>query len=73
MTQMTVLQPVDPFPSLTAALPGGRALGLPDALAGRGAVRQIMERAARPQVSVQMRTSAPGSATMLAVPAGVAQ
>jgi len=35
MTQMTVLQPGDPFPSLTAALPGGRTLRLPDALAGR--------------------------------------
>ena len=35
MTQMTVLQPGDPFPSLTVALPGGRALRLPDALDGR--------------------------------------
>ena len=35
MTQMIVLQPGDPFPSLTVALPGGRALRLPDALAGR--------------------------------------
>ena len=35
MTQMTVLQPGDPFPSLTVALPGGRTLRLPDALAGR--------------------------------------
>src|ERR1700730_13112304 len=35
MTQMTVLQPGDPFPSLTVALPGGRPLHLPDALAGR--------------------------------------
>src|SRR5258708_31930983 len=35
MTQMTVLQPADPFPSLTVALPGGRTLRLPDALAGR--------------------------------------
>ena len=35
MTQMTVLQPGDPFPPLTVALPGGRALRLPDALAGR--------------------------------------
>ena len=35
MTQMTVLQPGDPFPSLTVALPGGRPLRLPDALAGR--------------------------------------
>src|SRR3984893_5132185 len=35
MTQMTVLHPGDPFPSLTVALPGGRALRLPDALAGR--------------------------------------
>src|ERR1700761_1399426 len=35
MTQMTVLQPGDLFPSLTVALPGGRTLRLPDALAGR--------------------------------------
>src|SRR5260370_31859127 len=35
MTEMTVLQPGDPFPSLTVALPGGRTLRLPDALAGR--------------------------------------
>ena len=35
MTQMTVLQPGDPFPSLTVSLPGGRTLRLPDALAGR--------------------------------------
>jgi alkyl hydroperoxide reductase subunit AhpC len=35
MTKMTVLQPGDPFPSLTVALPGGRTLRLPDALAGR--------------------------------------
>src|ERR1700744_3378876 len=40
MTQMTVLQPGEPFPSLTMALPGGRTLRLPDALAGRfGVVR----------------------------------
>ena len=35
MTQMTVLQPGHPFPPLTVALPGGRALRLPDALDGR--------------------------------------
>src|SRR5260370_6935317 len=35
MTQRTVLQPAGPFPSLTVALPGGRTLRLPDALAGR--------------------------------------
>src|SRR5947207_8751361 len=35
MTQMTVLQPGDPFPSLTVALSGGGALRLHDALAGR--------------------------------------
>src|ERR1700693_2815065 len=34
MTKMTVLQPGDPFPSLTVALPGDRPLRLPDALAG---------------------------------------
>ena len=35
MTQMTVLQPGDPFPSVTVFLPGGRTLRLPDVLAGR--------------------------------------
>ena len=35
MTQMTVLQPGDPFPPVTVSLPGGRTLRLPDALAGR--------------------------------------
>src|SRR5690348_10525441 len=35
MTQMTVLQPGDPFPSLTVALPGGRTLRMPEALDGR--------------------------------------
>src|ERR1700747_2863683 len=35
MTQITVLQPGDQFPSLTVSLPGGRTLRLPDALAGR--------------------------------------
>src|SRR5260221_13309072 len=35
MTQMTLLQPADPFPPLTVARPGGRTLRLPDALAGR--------------------------------------
>src|ERR1700745_2486404 len=35
MTQMPVLTPGDPFPSLTVALPGGQTLRLPDALAGR--------------------------------------
>jgi hypothetical protein len=34
MTQMTLLHPGDPFPTLTVALPEGRALRLPDALAG---------------------------------------
>ena len=35
MTQMIVLRPGDPFPSLTVALPGGRTLRLPGALDGR--------------------------------------
>jgi len=38
-----------------------------------GGIRPLPEIQGRPQVSGQMRTSAPGSATMLAVPAGVAQ
>src|SRR5580704_14876961 len=35
MTKMTVLQPGDPFPSVTVSLPGGRPLRLPDAVVGR--------------------------------------
>lgn len=34
MTDKTLLHPHDPFPALTASLPGGRALRLPDDLAG---------------------------------------
>lgn len=34
MTERTLLNPGDPLPAFTAALPGGRALRLPDALAG---------------------------------------
>ena len=34
MTDTTLLQPGDSFPELTVALPGGRSLQLPDALAG---------------------------------------
>jgi len=35
MTDTTLLHPGDPFPGLTVALPGGRSLQLPGALAGR--------------------------------------
>src|ERR1700729_4484564 len=34
MTDKTLLHPHDPFPALTVNLPGGRALSLPDDLAG---------------------------------------
>ena len=34
MTDKTLLHPRDPFPALTVSLPGGRALRLPDDLAG---------------------------------------
>src|SRR6266849_5534171 len=34
MTDTTLLHPGDPFPELTVALPGGRSLHLPGALAG---------------------------------------
>src|ERR1700683_587623 len=34
MTDKTLLHPHDPFPALTVSLPGGRALRLPDDLAG---------------------------------------
>src|ERR1700733_2959919 len=34
MTDQTLLHPGDPFPALTVSLPGGRALRLPDDLAG---------------------------------------
>src|SRR6266852_3888534 len=36
MTDTTLLHPGDPFPELTVALPGGRSLHLPGALAGLG-------------------------------------
>lgn len=38
MTELTLLHPGDPFPALTMALPAGRALHLPDDLAGRSGV-----------------------------------
>jgi hypothetical protein len=34
MIDTTLLHPGDPFPELTVALPGGRVLQLPGALAG---------------------------------------
>src|SRR6202050_2731001 len=34
MTDKTLLRPGDPFPALAVSLPGGRALRLPDDLAG---------------------------------------
>src|ERR1700685_4381850 len=34
MTDKTLLHPRDPFPALTVSLPGGRALRLPEDLAG---------------------------------------
>jgi peroxiredoxin len=55
MTQMTVLQAGDPFPSLTVALPGGRTLRLPDALAGRFGVVLYYRGSWCPYCNAQLR------------------
>src|SRR5260221_12484158 len=54
MTQMTVLQPAAPFPSLTVALPGGHTLRLPDALAGRFGVVLYYRRSWCPYCNAQL-------------------
>jgi peroxiredoxin len=55
MTQMTLLHPGDPFPSLTVALAEGRALRLPDALAGHYGVVLFYRGSWCPYCNAQLR------------------
>ena len=55
MTQMTLLHPGDPFPTLTAALPEGRALRLPDAQAGHYGVVLFYRGSWCPHCNAQLR------------------
>ena len=55
MTQMTLLHPGDPFPALTAALPEGRALRLPVALAGHYGVVLFYRGSWCPYCNAQLR------------------
>ena len=55
MTDQTRLHPGDPFPPLTAALPGGRTLRLPDALAGHFSVILFYRGSWCPYCNAQLR------------------
>ena len=55
MTEMTPLHPGDPFPTLTVALPEGRALRLPDALAGHYGVVLFCRGSWCPYCNAQLR------------------
>jgi thiol-disulfide isomerase/thioredoxin len=55
MTQMTLLHPGDPFPTLTVALAEGRALRLPDALAGHYGVVLFYRGSWCPYCNAQLR------------------
>ena len=55
MTQMTLLHPGDPFPALTVALPAGRALRLPDVLAGHYGVVLFYRGSWCPYCNAQLR------------------
>jgi peroxiredoxin len=55
MTQTTLLHPGDPFPTLTVALPEGRALRLPDALAGHYGVVLFYRGSWCPYCNAQLR------------------
>ena len=55
MTQMTLLHPGDPFPALTVALAEGRALRLPDALAGHYGVVLFYRGSWCPYCNAQLR------------------
>ena len=55
MTQMTLLHPGDPFPALTVALPEGRALRLPDDLAGHYGVVLFYRGSWCPYCNAQLR------------------
>jgi peroxiredoxin len=55
MTQTTLLHPGDPFPALTVALAEGRALRLPDALAGHYGVLLFYRGSWCPYCNAQLR------------------
>jgi peroxiredoxin len=55
MTQMTLLHPGDPFPTLTVALPEGRALRLPDDMAGHYGVVLLYRGSWCPYCKAQLR------------------
>jgi peroxiredoxin len=55
MTEMTLLHPGDPFPTLTVALPGGRTLRLPDELDGHFAVVLFYRGSWCPYCNAQLR------------------
>jgi peroxiredoxin len=55
MTQQTPLHPGDPFPTLTVALPEGRALHLPDSLAGHYGVVLFYRGSWCPYCNAQLR------------------
>jgi peroxiredoxin len=55
VTQTTLLHPGDPFPTLTLALPEGRALRLPDALAGHYGVVLFYRGSWCPYCNAQLR------------------
>ena len=55
MTQMTLLHPGDPFPTLTVTLPESRALRLPDALAGHYGVVLFYRGSWCPYCNAQLR------------------
>ena len=55
MTDQTPLHPGDLFPALTAALPGGRTLRLPDALAGHFSVILFYRGSWCPDCNAQLR------------------
>src|ERR1700761_2808491 len=55
MTQKTPPRPGDPFPTLTVALPEGRTLRLPDALAGHYGVVLFYRGSWCPYCNAQLR------------------
>jgi peroxiredoxin len=55
MTDQTRLHPGDPFPALTVALPGGRTLRLPGALAGHFSVILFYRGSWCPYCNAQLR------------------
>jgi peroxiredoxin len=55
MTETNLLRPGDRFPALTVAVPGGRALRLPDDLAGRFSVILFYRGSWCPYCNAQLR------------------